>query len=109
MSNVEEALSKLRTEPGGDVVMQQAEYALRTRMGVQGGVLADALVADFNAPPEPEEPPPPPETQTEILAAAGALIGRLTPTGLRLLEETLLDALQSSACTGPGEVLAPAH
>jgi hypothetical protein len=72
-------------------------------MGIQGGILADALAADFATPPPPP-PDPPPESQAEILARAGALIGLLTPGSLRMLEETLLDALQSAQC-----IPAPAH
>lgn len=96
MSAIENVLEDLRGSEGGPVVIQQADYALRIRLGVHGAILADALVADFNTPPAPP-PEAEPETQPEILAAASELVGRLNRSNLRTLEEIVVDALQSCA------------
>jgi hypothetical protein len=98
MSNVENVLADLRGSAGGDVVIQNAAYWLSTKMGVHGQSLAGALNFDFANPPPPPVPDPEPESQAQILARAAELVGRLETPWLRQLEETVLDALQSSAC-----------
>jgi hypothetical protein len=98
MSNLETELARLRAAEGGDVVAKNAVYWLSAKMGVEGQALAGALKFDFENPPPPPPPEDPPQTQSAIVAAAAALVGRLETEGLRQLQETLLDALQSSAC-----------
>jgi hypothetical protein len=98
MSDMENVLADLRGSAGGDVVVQNAAYWLSVKMGVHGQALATALNFDFANPPPPPTPPEDPETQSDILTAAAALVGRLETDGLRTLAETVMDALQSSGC-----------
>ena len=98
MSDVENVLADLRGSVGGDVVVKNASYWLSVKMGVHGQALATALDFDFANPPPPPTPPEDPETQSDILTAAAALVGRLETDGLRTLAETVMDALQSSGC-----------
>jgi hypothetical protein len=101
---VEVVLEGWRATDGGNVVLENATYWLSAKMGVHGQALATALADDFLNPPAPPVDDTP-QTQAQLLAAARALVGRIDHAGLRALEDTIQDAIDSS-CAAP---IAPVH